>query len=69
MLGENFKIQKLGENSPEFLKSDFSKKCNSRCSAWENFKSEFENEITPDAVNFGQFATNRGNACNALEFS
>ena len=26
-----------------------------------NFKSEFENEIFPDAVNFGQFATNRGN--------
>ena len=24
-----------------------------------NFKSEFENEISPDAVNFGQFATNR----------
>ena len=35
MLGENFKIQKLGENSPELLKSDFFKKCNSRCSAWE----------------------------------
>ena len=25
-----------------------------------NFKSEFENDISPDAVNFGQFATNRG---------
>ena len=24
-----------------------------------NFKSEFENEISPDAVNFGRFATNR----------
>ena len=29
------------------------------CSAWEISNLIFENEISPDAVNFGQFATNR----------
>ena len=62
----NFEI--LRRNLQSFLKSDFSKMHFSLLSLG-NFNFVFENEISPDSFNFGQFATFRRDSFQISKFS